>query len=136
MVEGEVKLIGDIIYCLDNGFYIQTAAYLPDEAYEELRKADDGEDDEDMGDMEDWLAEADALEETLGVLLEEEHVPSFSPNYRGALVVQIPHFVATPRFKLLSKATRARLCDAIRAYLLSQGFAEVKFWDTDQNVIE
>lgn len=129
MQEGEIRLVGDVVYCVDRGLRITAGAYLPEEAEKEAQELDE---DEDMGDMEDWLTEDGEDENDT----EEEHIPSFAPDYRGALVVAIPTIALEPRMKMLNRATRERLCEAIRAYLLGEGFESVTFWDTDSNTFE
>ena len=133
MKEGEIRLHDDILYCIDGGRQITAGAYTPEEAAREIEKIDT--DGEDIGDMEDILAAADHLDEIVENANEQEHVPSFSADYRGPLVVEIPTVSVEPRIRLLSKSTQRALCERFRTYLLSQGFESVAFWDTDKNKI-
>lgn len=136
--EGEVRLVEDMVYCMDRGFGIVTPAYLPAEAEEEQRRVEEEEADggEDMGDLEDMIAEAAAIEAgALEEAAEEQKPPTILPDYRGPVVVMIPSTALEPRFKFLTKSAKQRICERIREGLLAQGYQSVSFWDTDNNVI-
>lgn len=125
MQEGELRLEGDVLYCLDGRTQISELLYLPGDF--EMMRREEEEDGEDFLDLEDLIASADDESEP-----EEEHVPAFGADYRGRIVLTVPTVSIEPRLRMLNRATRRRVAAKMVDYLLSIGFEKVSLWDSDK----
>ena len=125
MQEGEIRLDGDILYCIDQKRRITASVYLPEETQRLIRE---NRENEDCGDLEDMLDE-DAQDDSA------PREPSFGPDYRGSVVVEIPTLCYAPVLRRISPSAQTRLCGQFRSYLLALGFESVSFWNINTDEI-
>lgn len=128
MAEGDIMRVGDRVNCALGGVSVISWIMLPEEAEKSFEE-------EDVGDIEDLLAEAedeDASEEA-------QDEPTVPEEYRGPIVLTTTCYgarIKDGKFRWVRKKQRDEAFSLVREYLLREGFESVYFYNEKAKTID